>query len=77
MKNDDLTDKQAAVLAFIRSYLAVHRYPPTLAEINDHFGWSSNNAAQGHLYGLRRKGYVTWRPGEARTIQILDQETPE
>lgn len=70
---DDLTNTQAAVLEFIQKYLAAHRYPPTLAEINSHFDWSSNNAAAGHLYGLRRKGYVDWRPGDARTIQVIER----
>ena len=66
------TEKQAMVLDYIISYLATNRYPPTIAEINKRFGWSSNNAAAGHLYGLRRKGFIAWRPGDARTIQVLD-----
>ena len=66
------TEKQAMVLNYIISYLAENRYPPTIAEINQRFGWASNNAAQGHLYGLRRKGFIAWTPGQARTIQVLD-----
>lgn len=54
-----LTDKQAAVLAFIEQ----HKPTPTFRQIADHFGWKSLSAAEHHVASLIRKGRLAlnWR----------------
>lgn len=71
----DLTHMQAAVLAFVRKHIAEHQCPPTRAEISQHFGWASANAAETHLQALERKGAVQLR-GKARGIFVMSMETP-
>lgn len=53
-----LTDKQAAILKFVRQSLKKRGYPPTRQEIADEFGFSSPNAADSHLRLIELKGYI-------------------
>ena len=53
-----LTQKQAAVLAFIVAHQAQHQRPPTRQEISKHFGWASINAADEHVRRLAKKGAI-------------------
>lgn len=66
-----LTDAQANVLTYLRDYLARNGYPPTRREIAGHCGFASQNAAQGHLEALARKGAIGVVPGVARGIRVL------
>ncbi len=50
----DLTELQARVLDYIDSCVSAG-LPPTRAEIAEHFGWKSANAADTHLRFLERK----------------------
>ena len=71
-----LTDRQRAVLDFIREFIAVKGYPPTLREIADHFT-IGRNAVRGHLLSLQRKGFVDWQPAAARTLVCKRTSMPE
>jgi repressor LexA len=62
-----LTDRQQEVLDFLREFIDVKGYPPTIREIGQHFR-IGHNAAYGHLLSLRRKGFVDWQPAESRTL---------
>lgn len=53
-----LTEKQEAILDFIRSVQAERGVPPSTREIQRHFGYESQNAAMNHLRALARKGQV-------------------
>jgi repressor LexA len=66
-----LTAIQAAVLMFVKDFQRENQGSPTRAEIAQHFGWSSANAAQEHLEALKRKGVITVRPNMARGIFVL------
>jgi len=68
---DKLTERQAEVLNFIIEHLGDQGYPPTVAEIADHFGFSSPNAAASHLNALRKKGYIRVEPRASRGIEVL------
>ena len=46
---DELTPRQAQVLAFIRESIELDGMPPTRAEIAGHLGVKSANAAEEHL----------------------------
>ncbi len=70
-----LTDRQSAVLAFIRSQIASRGKPPTVREIMAHFGFASPNAAASHLGALERKGCIRRVAGESRNIEVLDMRT--
>jgi repressor LexA len=73
-----LTEKQKAILDFIRQSMREAGCVPTVREIAAHFGFKSVNAAQDHLAALERKGYIDRRPGLARGIELApDLREPE
>jgi DNA-binding CsgD family transcriptional regulator len=66
----ELTQKQAAVLDFIRSGIATNGYPPSVREIGVRFG-ITGNAVVGHLAALKKKGYLRWDPTKSRTLSVV------
>jgi repressor LexA len=66
----DLTPRQSEILALIRDTLEGTGMPPTRAEIAAAFGFSSPNAAEGHLRALARKGAIELIPGSSRGIRL-------
>ena len=70
MSPTDLTDRQQAVLDFVRERIAADGLPPTLAEIAQAFGFRQARAAGKHLLAIEAKGYLTLLPGKARGIRL-------
>jgi repressor LexA len=66
----DLTDRQQAILDFVRARIATEGMPPTWSEIAQAFGFRQTRAAQKHLQALEAKGYLTLLPGKARGIRL-------
>jgi repressor LexA len=64
------TARQARVLAFIRTFIERHGYPPTRAEIAKGLRFRSPNAAGEHLRLLAKKGIVSLTPGIPRGLRI-------
>lgn len=67
---EDLTDRQQAVLDFIRAHAAAEGLPPTLQQIADAFGFAQACAAHKHVRRLQQAGYLEVRPNEARGIRL-------
>lgn len=67
---DELTETQAAVLAFIKESIAQDNRPPTMREIARHMGCRSDNSAYQYLKALERKG-VLQLDGSSRGITLL------
>ena len=67
---DDLTDRQRAVLDFIRAHAGSQGAPPTLQQIADAFGFAQACAAHKHVRRLQQAGYLDVRPREARGIRV-------
>jgi len=74
---DDLTPRQAEILALIREYVYDEGYPPTRVEIAQAFGFRSPNAAEEHLRALERKGAIELLPGSSRGIRLLGEDAEE
>ena len=73
-RNNELTDRQQEIFDFILSCIAV-KYPPTLSEIADYFGFSGK-AAHDHLIALEKKGKIERIAHSPRCIRILgDSDT--
>lgn len=64
-----LTDRQQAVLQFIKDRIDAWGYPPTVREIGEHLGIRSTNGVADHLKALKRKGYLTHENMKSRTLQ--------
>jgi repressor LexA len=71
---EPLTDKQAAVLDFLRRRADRGEPPPTNREICTEFGWSSTRSARDHLRALARKHYVELSGGRShRRVRLLEE----
>ena len=66
-----LSTRQQEILDYIQARVEADGLPPTRAEINRHFGFSSPNAAQSHLRALEKKGAIRLNPRLARGIVPL------
>ena len=71
-----LTDKQSKIYEFIVECQRDNGYPPTQAEIRDHFGFGSLNAVRSHLMLINKKGYIYLNCGKARGIQLAQPPAP-
>jgi repressor LexA len=65
-----LTDRQKAILDFLKSFLNENGYPPTVRDIGAHFNiqWA---AAKNHLKAIETKGYIRVNQFKSRGIEIL------
>lgn len=68
---ETLTDKQKAVLKFIEKYQLKNGSSPTIREMRERFGVSSDNSILKHLKALEEKEYIQ-RDDTPRGIKILD-----
>ncbi|MCX2976333.1 transcriptional repressor LexA [Candidatus Marimicrobium litorale] len=67
---EKLTQRQQQVLDLIRQYIDDTGYPPTRANIAEHLGFKSANAAEEHLKALARKGAIEMIAGTSRGIRL-------
>ena len=67
---EKLTQRQQQVLDLIRQYIEDTGYPPTRANIAEHLGFKSANAAEEHLKALARKGAIEMIAGTSRGIRL-------
>lgn len=65
-----LTQKQQAVLEFIRRFLREQGLPPTVREIGEHFGLDPH-AVHDHLKALERKGCLKRSSSKARSLRLV------
>ena len=69
--NANLTDRQRAIVDFIRSFRADRGFPPTVREIGEKFGIRSPNGVMHHLHALRKRGAIDWDEASPRSIRLL------
>jgi len=65
-----LTDRQSEILQFIKQEVKAKGIAPTRADIAEHFGFKSKNAATDHIKALQRKGYIKVYNDMSRGIQV-------
>jgi repressor LexA len=70
---ETLTERQETILKFVTEFFEKRRTPPTVREIQEHFGFESTNAVVEHLATLERKGYLRRRPGVSRGIELTSK----
>lgn len=81
----DLSDRQRAIVNFIRRYLGRHGYPPTVREIGEAVGLASPASVHNQLATLEKKGYLRRGISKRRALELVEtvsgssrssQETP-
>lgn len=71
-----LTDRQQAILTFIRDFSAKTRYPPTIREIGKSVGISSTSVVNYNLNVLEKQGHILRDKTVSRGIRLAT-DTPE
>ncbi len=67
---ESLTERQQQLLNFIETYQWENGSSPTLREMREHFGVSSDNGILKHLAALNKKGYIQ-KDDTPRGIKML------
>lgn len=74
---DELTERQQAILDFVRARIESDGLPPTWAEIAAAFGFRQTRAAQKHLQAIAAKGHLELLSGKARGIKLVESRLAE
>ena len=65
-----ITESQRKTLLALRSFIASHKYPPTMSELGERLGVAAASAHQ-LVRQLERKGYVTREARKARSLSVV------
>jgi repressor LexA len=68
----DLSDRQVRILAFIRTYLEEHNYPPTIREIGKAVGIPSTSVVKYNLERLQEKGHIERSEEVSRGLRLIN-----
>ena len=69
-----LSDRQRAILDFIREHVYAKGYPPAVREIGKAVGLSSSASVHTHLHKLEEYGFLQRDPAKPRAIEQLAAE---
>lgn len=67
---DDLSSPKRRLLDWIEDYIDRHHHVPSREEMAIAMGYRSKDTVQVHLKDLRNAGYVDWKTGSARSLEI-------
>ena len=70
MSDDNLTDRQLAILNVIEEHMRRRGYPPSVREIGEAVGLTSTSTVHAHLGTLQRLGYLRRDPTKPRAIEV-------
>jgi repressor LexA len=68
---DPLTPAQKELYDWLVDYIHQHQYSPSIRQMMQAMNLKSPAPVQSRLEHLRRKGFIDWTEGRARTLRIL------
>jgi repressor LexA len=68
-----VTERQRAILDYLRGFVDEHGYPPTVREIGDAVGLRSPSTVHAHLAQLERAGLLRRDPTKPRALELADR----
>src|SRR5262245_33860755 len=68
-----VTDRQRAILDYLREFVDEHGYPPTVREIGEAVGLRSPSTVHAHIVQLERAGLLRRDPTKPRAIELTDR----
>jgi len=71
-----MTARQREVFDFIRSFIRSKRYPPTIREIAENFGFSVKGSYD-HVKALQKKGFIRCAGNRSRAIEVVADSEAE
>lgn len=72
MSRNGLSDKQQAILDYIKDEILKRGYPPAVREICEAVDLKSTSSVHSHLETLEKKGYIRRDPTKPRAIEVCD-----
>jgi repressor LexA len=69
---DKLTPAQKELYDWLIDYIQQNQYSPSIRQMMQAMNLKSPAPVQSRLEHLRKKGYIDWTEGRARTIRILN-----
>lgn len=72
---EQLSNRQHIILAFIEEFLEENGYPPTYEEIRAALGFSTKSLVNHHLEVLEANGYLSRVPNTPRSIRLMQPRT--
>ncbi|GAB7388025.1 transcriptional repressor LexA [Bacillaceae bacterium] len=72
-----LSNRQKAILDFIKKEVKEKGYPPSVREIGEAVGLASSSTVHGHLARLEKKGLIRRDPTKPRAIEVLHHDEEE
>ena len=67
----ELTPAQRELYDWLDDYIHTHRHSPSIRQMMQAMGLRSPAPVQSRLRHLQQKGWITWKEGQARTLQLL------
>lgn len=67
-----LTEKQSAILEFVRAFQKRAGYPPTYDEMSSHFN-VFRNCIEDHIKAIEKKGYIKRIPNISRGLVVVSR----
>jgi repressor LexA len=72
MSYGKISNKQQAILEFIKQEILNKGYPPTVRDICEAVDLKSTSSVHSHLETLEKNGYIRRDPTKPRAIEIID-----
>lgn len=69
-----ISNRQQAILDFIKNEVREKGYPPSVREIGEAVGLASSSTVHGHLERLEKKGLIRRDPTKPRAIEVLGND---
>ncbi len=69
--NESLTPAQEELYKWLADYINNHHHSPSIRQMMEAMGLRSPAPIQSRLRHLQQKGWITWKEGQARTLQLL------
>ena len=70
-KPSALTPAQQELYDWLADYIGLHHHSPSIRQMMQAMGLRSPAPVQSRLRHLQQKGWITWKEGQARTLQLL------
>lgn len=71
---ENLPERQQRILIFLRQYMNVNGYPPTVREIGQGIGVDSTSLVSYYLKWLEKQGYIQREASASRAIRFTEDE---
>ena len=70
---EPLTPAQQELYEWLVAFISKNRHSPSIRQMMEAMGLRSPAPVQSRLRHLQQKGWITWKEGQARTLQLLHE----